>query len=262
MVTDGRVAEILAVGAEAAASQGRSGVRLGDLSEAEVSDLVEATLDFLRARPGKASHIPEWTTITAMQAGVMPWWAGLAGEEYHGPEVRRLRSLRRDVYDYLGDALGLISKEPGQGSSIHVSPPGADEVTLGVVPGTDLVTVSADGVGFGTPEQNKRVELAAMAKVCEHFEGWEAEDVSLAKCGWDITFTRSGDIRHVEVKGRSGKHPTVLLTANEVNTAQSDPLWELVIVTQALIDPQVKVVTREDVTAALEPYVYRFAAGS
>ena len=85
------------------------------------------------------------------------------------------------------------------------------------------------------------------------------KDVSSGKCGWDITFSRGREVVHAEVKGRSGKTPTVLLTMNETGQGEvADPRWRLVIVTQALIDPQVTVIAREESPPRGEPYVYRF----
>ncbi|MCY7402636.1 MAG: DUF3883 domain-containing protein [Nocardioides sp.] len=91
----------------------------------------------------------------------------------------------------------------------------------------------------------------------EHFDGWEYDDVSMQKVGWDITFTRGADERHVEVKGVSGPHPSVLLTRNEIDKAASDPLWWLVVVTQALMAPAVHEFDRNAVVLAASPYVYR-----
>jgi len=82
-------------------------------------------------------------------------------------------------------------------------------------------------------------------------------DVSLQKVGWDITFTRGVEERHVEVKGVSGRRPSVLLTRNEVDKAASDPLWSLVVVTQALVALVVHEFNRDAVAIAASPYVYR-----
>ncbi|NMM24181.1 MAG: DUF3883 domain-containing protein [Phycicoccus sp.] len=80
---------------------------------------------------------------------------------------------------------------------------------------------------------------------------------ALQKVGWDITFTRGLDERHVEVKGVSGRRPSVLLTRNEVDKAAGDPLWSLVVVTQALVAPVVHEFDRNAVVDAASPYVYR-----
>ncbi|WP_445257001.1 DUF3883 domain-containing protein [Nocardioides aurantiacus] len=120
------------------------------------------------------------------------------------------------------------------------------------------ITVSAYGAGFGNPLQNEAVEEAAMDAVIEYYEGWAADDVSLAKVGWDITFTDgSGEIRKVEVKGVSGDRPIVLLTANEVRAAQFEEGWVLAIVTRALSMPTVVEYFAPDVITKATPYVYK-----
>jgi hypothetical protein len=258
MVDNQRIAEILTDAREIATSKGRKGTRLEDLDDSAVRDLVGATLAFLRSRPGSPSHVKGWTTVTAMHAGVMPWWTALLGEPNDGAEIKRLRRLRQDIYDYLGDELGLINKEPGQGSPIQVSPKGTDDVALGAVPGTEIVTITPAGVGFGTPEQNRAVELAAMKAAVDHYAGWDHTDVSAEKCGWDITFTRGGEEIHAEVKGRSGGKEVVLLTANELSKAATDGAWTLVLVTNALVKPRVTIVDRSEVVESSTPYVYRF----
>ena len=95
-----------------------------------------------------------------------------------------------------------------------------------------------------------------MRKVIEHFEDWEHTDVSLQKLGWDITFTRGAQERHVEVKGVSGRRPSVLLTRNEMDIAARDPLWSLMVVTQALVAPVVHEFDRDAVAVAASPYVF------
>lgn len=107
-ISDARVADILRGARKAADAHGRRGTRLSDLDAPEIAALVQATLDFLRSRPGTISSFPGWTTVKAMDAGVMPWWTTLLVEPNFGAQVKRLRPLRRDVYDYLGDELGLI----------------------------------------------------------------------------------------------------------------------------------------------------------
>ncbi len=158
--------------------------------------LAEQTLAFLRTRPSSASTIPGWRQVGSFDAGVHHWWK----EQIDSPDTGvRLRKLRAQIYDYLDDELGLISKAPGQNAPIHLAPEGE------VVP-PDLVDSAAREIfigpnesGFGDAAHSRSVKPAAMRKVVEHLEGWEHHDVSLRKVGWDITFTRGDDERHVEV---------------------------------------------------------------
>lgn len=123
----------------------------------------------------------------------------------------------------------------------------------------ELTISPTAGAGFGSPDKNAIVEAAAMQAVIEHYRGWEHEDVSSDKVGWDITFTKrsSGERARVEVKGVSSGVPTVLLTRNELKAARTKSDWRLAVVTRALSDPKVHEYTSEEVLAAAEPYVYK-----
>lgn len=121
------------------------------------------------------------------------------------------------------------------------------------------VRIGTSGAAFGDPLTNSLVEAAAMGAVTEHLLhlGYEVADVSAAKVGWDITATSGRSERRVEVKGVAGTEPRVLLTRNEVRTAESDPYWELAIVTQALTeDPLLWMYNREETVSATAPLVY------
>jgi hypothetical protein len=245
---------------DALADADRRGIRsptLDRLSNSDVQMLAEKTLAFLRTRPSSESPIPGWRQVGSFEAGVMRWW----NEQIDSPVTTDtdvpLRKLRAQIYDYLDDKLHLISKAEGQNAPIHLSPVGE------VLPPDEIedapreIFIGPGGAGFGDAVKNRVVELAAMRKVVEHFEGWEHDDVSLQKVGWDITFTRGVEERHVEVKGVFGRGPSVLLTRNEVDKAASDPLWSLVVVTQALVAPVVHEFDRNAVVDAASPYVYR-----
>jgi hypothetical protein len=253
--------QILAEARNAAASAGRKTARLSDLSEADRVTLADATLAFLRSRPGKPSTRPGWIEVSAGSAGVMPWWAEALDEPLYDEAVKRLRPLRRDIYDLLEDDYELIQKAPGQGSSVHVSSAGS--VRDAADQGLAVMTVSNAGAGYGTPEHNRLVETAAMRAAITAFVGWEHDDVSAKKCGWDITFRRGSDEVHAEVKGVSGSKPNVLLTANEWRRAADDVNWKLVIVTHALLsEPRVTVLDGGLVANSATPYVYKFSSKS
>lgn len=224
---------------DALADADRRGVRsptLDRLSTSDLQMLAEETLAFLRTCPSSESTIPGWRQVGSFEAGVNRWWNEQIDSPVTTDTAVPLRMLRAQIYDYLDDELGLISKAPGQNAPIHLAPVGE------VLPPDEIndapreIFIGPGGAGFGDAVKNRVVELAAMRKVVEHFEGWEHGDVSLQKVGWDITFTRGVEERHVEVKGVSGRRP-VLLTRNEVDKAASDPLWSLVVVTQALVAP-------------------------
>jgi hypothetical protein len=113
--------------------------------------------------------------------------------------------------------------------------------------------------GFGDPENNARVEAAAIKVVTAAYEaeGYRVEDVSIRRCGWDLTATRKREVAHVEVKGLSGDTVQFWLTANEHRQAKSDDAWVLVAVTSALSRPQMWELDRDTVAQRAVPYVYR-----
>lgn len=95
------------------------------------------------------------------------------------------------------------------------------------------VSLGSEGAGFGDAEHNRKVEKAAVRAFTKHYAAWTIESVEAEKCGYDFVCTKGRQRRHVELKGVSGPHPTVILTRNETHTATHDELWRLVVVTDA-----------------------------
>lgn len=124
---------------------------------------------------------------------------------------------------------------------------------------SSTIAVGDWGAGFGDAATNRKVELAAEAAVQLHYEaaGWAITRVAHLKCGWDLTATRNDEQRHLEVKGVSSAMPSVLLTRNELRTAETDPDWALAVVTGALTEPTLVEFDRQTVVAAADPTVYR-----
>lgn len=103
------------------------------------------------------------------------------------------------------------------------------------------------GQGFGTAEENRRVELAAVATVTTTLrsKGYTVDSVESQKVGWDLTATLDGRELHVEVKGTAGQAPKFFLTGNEFRTSRKDPDWMLAVVTSALTNPRLRVFDKE-----------------
>ena len=125
-----------------------------------------------------------------------------------------------------------------------------------------VVTVRKGGAGFGSPEQNAMVEARAMSVVISHLKKkkFKVLDVSSQNFGWDITATKSApkEIRHIEVKGVSGNSPKILLTNNEMKKAESNPNWELAVVTNALSDkPTLQRFSADEVASVGHPWVWQ-----
>ena len=128
------------------------------------------------------------------------------------------------------------------------------------------ITVTDRGAGFGDPLQNLAVEDAAMDAAVRTYEdeGWNVEDVSGEKLGWDLSCTHpDGRTAKIEVKGVSGGRPTVLLTANEIRAATNEHDWVLLVVTHALSARcEITEFSREQAVAAAAPYVFRADLGN
>lgn len=252
---DERVERILREALRTSDQRGVSRPRIADLSVHDRNLLALATLEYLRSRPYTPSPYPKWRQVRGFDAGVLRWWNDHLGGSFPSRTTQRLQTLRGDIYDFLEDELGRVVKEPGQNSPVHLAPADVGEESADAL--TDrTIYVTDRGAGFGDAETNRLVETAAIRAASDMYAGWEADDVSTAKYGWDITFRRDGLEHHVEVKGVSGQRPRVLLTRNEVAVARHDPLWRLLVVTRALVSPQSHVFEREIVLAQVTPYVY------
>lgn len=258
---DEAIGEILRNALRVAQGRGVTRPRIGDLSVDDRDRSAGATLTFLASRRHSPSPYPGWVQVRGFDAGVLRWWNEHLGGAFPSTATQQLQTLRGDIYDFL-EELGRIAKEPGQSSPVHLAPPGGDDG--GPTPELDrrTIQVSDAGAGFGDAETNRLVEAAAMRETEAHFAGWVADDVSRAKCGWDITFRRGDDERHVEVKGVSGQRAKVLLTRNEIAVAREDPHWSLLVVTRALLAPEVQEFSAAAVLDAVEPYVYVADLGS
>lgn len=92
------------------------------------------------------------------------------------------------------------------------------------------------GAGFGDPEQNRKVEQAAVGIVAEWYrrEGWQVTSVEAQRCGFDLLCRRDGTEAHVEVKGAAGNERRFIVTAGELRHATSDDRFMLALVTNAL----------------------------
>lgn len=130
----------------------------------------------------------------------------------------------------------------------------------GVSAGGQEISIISGGAAFGDPVMNKVVEAAAMAAVSCYFEteGWMVTDVSMNKVGWDLTCSGpAGQVKRVEVKGVRGERPTVLLTANELQSAKADEGWVLAVVTRAISRPKISLFDADETLAAAKGYIYR-----
>lgn len=122
---------------------------------------------------------------------------------------------------------------------------------------SEVIVVDDQGARAGDPITNLVVERVALRVVEEDYaaRSWQVEDVSDQKIGWDLTCRRGADVEFVEVKGRSGRTPVVLLTRKELNAAREHDAWRLAVVTDALHKPVLTIHDAAPVLARAEPYV-------
>jgi len=114
------------------------------------------------------------------------------------------------------------------------------------------------GGGFGTSEQNKEVEDAAIDFVTWRYRrnGWKVKSVEAENCGYDLLCTRGKTKRHVEVKGVSGGTPSFIITAGELKNVRQDPLAYVCVVVNALLPSR----SCTEMTAKQLLAKYRFSA--
>jgi len=100
----------------------------------------------------------------------------------------------------------------------------------------DSPNVPQGGAGFGSAEADRMAEEKAIELVTSFLtsEGWIVRSVESQGCGYDLMCSRDQDVKHVEVKGVSGTEPSFPITHGEVRRAQSDPAFEIHVVTNVL----------------------------
>jgi len=118
------------------------------------------------------------------------------------------------------------------------------------------------GAGFGTAENNKRVEQAAIAVVAKWYEDqdWQVRSVEADKCGYDLECCKDGVEEHIEVKGVQGDDPTFIITAAEIRNLMLDRKHVTAVVTNALSkNPLLTRFLRDEFLSIfhLEPLAYR-----
>lgn len=102
-------------------------------------------------------------------------------------------------------------------------------------PSFDLDEPDDDG-GFGDPEMNRQIEIAAVQCVTEAYRtnGWTVVSVERKRCGYDLRCTKRAAERHVEVKGCAAEVVRFIITAKEHAAAFADPLFRAAVVLRAL----------------------------
>lgn len=177
------------------------------------------------------------------------------------PRPVKIHELKRND----PDLAQVKAFKQGLVSTLYPTTPEEAQVLLRTCGVRDL-TEQTEPVGnarFGEPEQNEKVERAAVqvASECCEDEGWTVRSVEQDRVGYDLLASKGDKERHIEVKGVSGGEPEFFITARELSCArEDDPLWELCVVTEALtLNPGLHWWTGKEVDSAFlfEPTAYR-----
>ena len=120
-------------------------------------------------------------------------------------------------------------------------------------PSIAATTSRTVGAGFGSPEENKRIERVAVRVATTYLErdGWRVRSVEADKVGYDLHCDRAGQMLRVEVKGVRGTEMRFILTAGEYQRARTDPEFALCVVASVLQAPMVSVVTQRQLRKRL-----------
>jgi hypothetical protein len=116
---------------------------------------------------------------------------------------------------------------------------------------------------FPDQEDRDRVEDAATEKVTKEYEGqgFTVQDVSPDNLGYDLEVQdgTGKPVFHVEVKGTSSETPGYFLTRNEFERSRALDSWRLAIVTSALSQPRMHVLTAQEMQDGFgfEPLAWR-----
>ena len=112
-------------------------------------------------------------------------------------------------------------------------------------------------------EQIRKVEQAAVKVAIEFFfkKGLSmVDDCQQKGVGYDFIFANRKKRLHVEVKGVSGSKIDFNLTPKELKCAKNDREWKLLVVTDALVAPKIKMFSGKELIAkakSIEPSQYR-----
>lgn len=220
---------------------------IGDhISHVPEDHLLESA-DFVYDRDTKAyrlrSGIPNRELpLVMVERYRSPSWCFLG--VYLEPDVRKSTILSRIENTLFAttllmkDGVILVPEElfwPNPPETWPAPPPKKSEDTI--------VTLRLGG-GFGSPEENKKTEVAAINAASRYLQrqGWTVQSRERERVGYDLECRRGKSTMRVEVKGVRGTAASFILTAGEYERAMKDFKFALCVVTSALKSPVVRLV--------------------
>ena len=163
--------------------------------------------------------------------------------QFPGPNIRELRRVRGISKAYFlkaGPSQTIYPLTRSQGRQLQSL---AEEKHAADISDTAMTKPREEaainrflGAGFGSVEENRRVERAAIRTAVKYLraQGWSIESKERDRVGYDLDCIRMNRKMHVEVKGIRGDAPKFILTAGEHTRVRDDGTFALCIVTRAL----------------------------
>lgn len=118
-------------------------------------------------------------------------------------------------------------------------------------------------ISFPDPEHRKQVELASIKAAQKYLsKTHRVTDRQRDNCGYDLLarHKKTGAEMHVEVKGTSSKTKHFYLTRGEYRYMLSNTKWRLLMVTDALLNPKLKLFTHKEVTKIFDLEAFAWEA--
>lgn len=108
----------------------------------------------------------------------------------------------------------------------------------------DMDTDEESQFAFPDSKTKKKIESLSVQHVTRYYEGlgYKIIDCQKENRGYDLLVERGDEVLKIEVKGTASQEKRFFITRNE-RAKSVDPLWRLVIVTNVLISPDMKIFT-------------------
>ena len=106
---------------------------------------------------------------------------------------------------------------------------------------------------FPNIETKKKIELAAIRTVKQYYKknGFNIYDRQADNCGYDLLIKKGNQIKKIEVKGTSSLEQRFYLSRKE-KFASIDPLWRLIVVTEVLSIPKLKIYSASEMESSFK----------
>jgi hypothetical protein len=142
------------------------------------------------------------------------------------------------VSDADGELVLKIWNETPSAWSSALPPPGGSATSAPVSPQPSPAPPPSVSPRMAEAVRKAAIEVHAVNVATDHLEqqGYVVADVGATE-SWDLTVTKAGCERHIEVKGSTRPRMKVSLTANEVTHSKDFSRTDLVVVDDIDIDP-------------------------